>query len=89
MKITVIGIFDRKAQIFISLEPTSSTAVAVRQFQEQVCKNTESPFHKWPADFSLWELGTFDTESGYMQPRLTEEGQLDKKLIVEAESLKN
>lgn len=91
MKMTIIGIYDRKAQMFISMEPSNNSAVAIRQLQERVNTASDSPIYKWPEDFSLWELGTFDTESGYIHARMSEDDETPlqhKKLIVEADSLK-
>lgn len=36
-----------------------STGGALRSFEE-ACRNQESTFHKYPADFTLFEIGTFD-----------------------------
>lgn len=88
MKMTLIGIFDRKAQMFISLEPTPHISVSVRQLQEQVNKQSDSPLYKWPEDFSLWELGTWDNETGHAVAREEDEALYTKKLIVECETLK-
>lgn len=84
----LIGIFDRKAQTFISLEPTPNVNVSVRQLTENVNKQSDSPLHKWPEDYSLWELGTWDSESGMAQHRTDEGAMYAKKLIIECESLK-
>lgn len=93
MKMFLIGIFDRKAQMFISLEPTPNINVSIRQLTENVNKPSESPLHKWPADYSLWELGTWDSESGIPHYRVDEDSDDDgmpaKKLIIECESLKS
>lgn len=82
MKLILIGMFDRKAQMYISLEPTPNINVALRQLTENVNKESDSPIYKWPEDYSLWELGSWDNETG--QPRQSEQ----KKLIIECESLK-
>lgn len=97
MKMFLIGIFDRKAQMFISLEPTPNINVSIRQLTENVNKPSESPLHKWPADYSLWELGTWDSETGQAIARPGEglpgeplnPWSFEKKLIIECESLKS
>lgn len=94
MKMYLIGIFDRKAQMFISLEPTPNINVSIRQLTENVNKQSDSPIYKWPSDYSLWELGEWDTETGYAQARTnTTDGHpnvclFEKKLVIECESLK-
>lgn len=82
MKMFLVGIFDRKSQSFISLEPTPAIGVAARQFGEVVNKPSENPIYKWPEDFELYELGEWDSETG--RPTCREE----KRLICIAESLK-
>lgn len=97
MIMILIGIFDRKAQCFISLEPTPNIAVSVRQLTENVNKQSDSPIYKWPEDYSLWELGKWNNETGLAEPRaeMPEEPyskehhwQFAKKLVIECESLK-
>lgn len=89
MKTIIVGIFDRKAQMFISMEPTPNINVSLRQLAEQVNTKSDSPLHKWSEDFSLWELGEFDTETGFLSPRENSDSVWDKKLIVECASLKS
>lgn len=89
MKMHLIGIFDRKAQMFISLEPTPNINVSIRQLTENVNKQSDSPLYKWPADYSLWELGTWDTETGRAVAREDEACDYERKLIIECESLKS
>lgn len=68
MILTLIGIFDRKAQTFISIEATPNKGVALRSLTEIVNKPSDNPIHKWPDDFELYELGTFDTITGTPTP---------------------
>jgi len=89
MKMIIIGIFDRKAQSFIEMSATPSVGVAARIFSEAVNKPSESPVYKWPEDHELYELGTWDSESGIPLFLAEEErGQYQKRLIVTGESLK-
>lgn len=84
----LVGIFDRKAQTFISLEPTPAIGIATRQLNEVVNTKTDNPIYKWPEDYSLWELGTWNSESGFALAIENDSGQYERKLIVECESLK-
>lgn len=91
MKMLIIGIYDRKAQMFISLEPTPSIGVTLRSLTEQVNQNKESPLYKWPEDYALWHLGEWDNENGTPYPLIEGEGDRKgpgKKLIIECEQLK-
>lgn len=83
MKMTLVGIFDRKAQAFIEMSPVANVAVASRGFSEAVNKPSDSPVHKWPADFELYELGFWDTETGRPEPLS------DKRLITTGDALKS
>lgn len=86
---TIVGIFDRKAQSFISLGTTPHVGVAARELAETV-NNKEHPTNisKWPGDFSLWDLGTFNTETGKVEAKLNEQRDYNRTLITECEALK-
>lgn len=90
MKLILIGIYDRKAQMFISLEPTPNINVAIRTLTEIVNRQQDNTIYKWPEDYALYELGTFDNETGLARARMDEEDgeTFNKKLIIECESLK-
>lgn len=92
MKMIIVGIFDRKAQTFVEMNATPSIGVAARSFTEAVNKQSESPVYKWPEDFELYELGTWDTETGkclYITDQ-DDDGAIEyrKKLIVTGEAVK-
>lgn len=89
MKMKILGLFDQKSQSFIEMTASPNTAVAVRNLGEIVNKPSEHPVHKWPDDFSLWELGDWDSENGKPVPRLDEDGGYERKLIVHCQSLKS
>lgn len=87
MKMFIVGIYDKKGECFISLEPSSNLAVATRQLQDVVTRTDGNPIAKWPEDYSLWHLGTYDNETGLVEPLL--KGKIFKKqLVIEAASLK-
>lgn len=52
------SIYDQKAKAYMKpfFEPT--VGLAERVFT-QACMQTDSPLHMYPADFTLFELGTF------------------------------
>lgn len=82
MKMTIIAIFDRKAQIFVEMSATQNVGVATRAFSAAINTPSESPIHKWPEDFELYNLGEWDNETGALT------GAKHKKLIVAGESVK-
>lgn len=71
----VFAIRDVKAESFTgSLVMVPARGIVVRSFTELVNdKSTE--YGKYPADFHLFEVGTFDRVSGRLSPR--DGGELD------------
>lgn len=51
-------------------------------------KQSDNPIHKWPADFELYELGEWDSETGYSSAREDEARNYQKRLIVTGDSVK-
>lgn len=75
------SIYDKKARIYGQLFPSHTPGTAERSVRELMA-NPETPMSKFPDDFALYEVCTFDDESGAIlhqhEPPL---------LIVEASSL--
>jgi len=71
MILKVICVHDSKAQSYDRPFFTKNTVDALRSWS-QICKDPDAPFSKFPSDFALFELGTFDQISGkfiqYEQP---------------------
>lgn len=88
MIMTIVGIFDRKAQAFISMTATAAIGVAAREFTEAVNTAKDSPLYKWPEDHELYELGVYDTETGMVQHRVDEGAMYSKKLIITGDAVK-
>lgn len=61
----VYSIFDSAAGVFTAPTIDISDASAVRSFQ-QALANSGSIMNFKPDDFSLYQVGTFDVESGYV-----------------------
>lgn len=62
----VFAIYDSKAEAHLPPFTSLTTAVAIRQFQATVA-NLESDFARFPADYTLFELGTWDQLDGQIQ----------------------
>lgn len=75
------SIYDKKARIYGQLFPSHTPGTAERSVRE-LMSNPETPMSKFPDDFALYEVFTFDDESGSILQ--THEPPL---LIVEASSL--
>ena len=55
----IFTIYDSKTQAYMSPFFNTSTGGALRSFEE-ACRDENSTFHKYPSDFTLFEIGTFD-----------------------------
>jgi hypothetical protein len=55
----LFSIYDSKAESFSNPVYLNSTGLAVRTFSDSV-QDPESPFHQHPADYTLFELGTYE-----------------------------
>lgn len=75
MKQGLYAIHDDAAAIFLPPDLATFDEVAIRNFDFAMQKNEMMNFR--PADFSLWYVGTFDTETGVMEkcdPRKIKQG---------------
>lgn len=66
MKLVAVAIFDSAAAAFQRPWFVPHAPMAVRAFQDEATRQ-ESEIAKHPADYVLFELGTFDEESGKME----------------------
>lgn len=66
MFLKIFTVYDSKTEAYMQPQFMQSTGQALRAFEDAV--NDEShPFHKHAADFTLFELGTFDDQTGTFQ----------------------
>lgn len=63
----VYAIYDSAAHVFTSPTIDISDASAVRSFQQAI-SNAGSVLNFKPDDFSLYQIGTFDVETGELEP---------------------
>jgi len=61
----LFAMLDVKANFYMQPFPEKSTISALRGFDVAV-NNSESIFSRFPDDFCLMEIGTFDQESGLL-----------------------
>lgn len=59
----VFGVRDSKAEAFLQPFFSSSSGAAIRAFGDAIL-DTKSPLGQHPTDYLLYELGTFDDNSG-------------------------
>ena len=63
MELKVYSVYDSKTQAYMSPWFARSRGEAIRSFTEAV-NDPKSMFHKYPADFTMFELGTWDDQAG-------------------------
>lgn len=63
----VYAIYDSAAHVFTAPTIDISDASAVRSFQQAIA-NSGSVMNFKPDDFSLYQVGTFDVETGELEP---------------------
>lgn len=66
MRYGVYSIYDAAAEVFTAPTIDISDASAVRAFQQAVA-NAGSVMNFKPEDFSLYQIGTFDVETGRLE----------------------
>ncbi len=66
MKNKIYAIYDDKAEAYNSPFPLASDGLAVRAFQEG-CKDPRTDLYKYPGDFSLYCIATWDDNKGQFE----------------------
>jgi hypothetical protein len=62
MKINIYAVYDAKAEAFGKPLFFNTHGLAKRSFYE-ACQHAESEFQKYPHDYSLYYIGTYNEES--------------------------
>lgn len=63
---TAFAVFDVKSKLFSNVHLLQSDGVAIRSFST-ACENKDTEFNKFPEDYSLYRLGTFNIETGLLE----------------------
>lgn len=61
-QLKMFSIFDAAAKAYGPPMVFHTTGLALREF-EDICRNQQSQLYKSPADFSLWEIGAYETDN--------------------------
>lgn len=61
----MMAIHDRQLDSYINIFPMQSVGQALRGFSDEV-NNPDSDMHKHPEDYTLYQVGTFDKNSGQL-----------------------
>jgi hypothetical protein len=70
MKQKVFSVYDSKAEMFNQPMFFKATPEALRAFGDEA-NRTESAIHKHPDDYTLFEIGEFNVETGLLTPLTT------------------
>lgn len=68
------------------LQPTVevNVGVAIRNFEHAILCNEDSLFFSHPEDYSLFLLGTFDTNNGMITPKMVPEEVISASSVINA-----
>lgn len=83
----VISIYDRKTKQYSNLMTPRSLERVPEEFKE-VCKNPQSQFHKYPEDYEVHHLGSFN-DSPHHDPEIPNTWFLQPKVIATGEKHAN
>lgn len=67
MHLIAFSVHDSKAEAFIQPFFTPTVAVALRAFGS-ACNDDTQKFCQYPDDYTLFEIGTFDCDTGTFEP---------------------
>lgn len=62
----IFTVYDSAAQTYSAPMFEVATGAMVRSFEDE-CNNPESAMFKHPADYTLFELGTYDTDTAMFE----------------------
>lgn len=66
MNVELFSVFDQAAKRFIDPFPGPTVEFALRGFKE-ACQTEGHQFAKFPEDYVLFHVGTFDAETGMIE----------------------
>nr|QJB19269.1 MAG: nonstructural protein [Microvirus sp.] len=72
MKFRVFAIYDDKAKAYLPPFIMPETGQAVRLFTDAV-NNPQTQYFKHPADYTMFQIGEFDDNTGVLKPGGTHE----------------
>lgn len=65
MLMKVFSVRDMKSEAFLQPYFSVNQGTALRAFDE-ACQKQDSPFYKYPNDYVLYEIGSYDDETGLL-----------------------
>jgi hypothetical protein len=67
MNVQLFAVYDAAAMRFIEPFPAPTIEFAIREFRSTVNREG-SQIHKYPEDYTLFHIGEFDQETGFLLP---------------------
>lgn len=71
MKKLVCALKDKTAEMFMAPVVVPTLAVMYRDLKDAVRPGQDNPLSKYPMDYELYQLGSFDDETGYLDVFVT------------------
>lgn len=84
----LFSIYDTKAQFFLQPFPETSTIAALRGFEVAVNEG-KSTFSRFPDDFALMEIATFDQQTGEIIPNASPQNLGSARSVLKQPSEQN
>lgn len=69
MEFQMAAIRDRSIDAYRSVQPFRAVGEAIRYFQDAIQNPQSGAMHQHPDDFDLYLVGTFDDNTGQLQPQ--------------------
>lgn len=67
MKVLLMAVYDTKSKMHTQPVPCRTIEEGIRSFKATVLTEKHD-FNTFAEDYSLWQIGTFDQESGHIEP---------------------
>ena len=64
----LVALYDRAVEAHAPVMTVNTRNEAIRSFRQE-CQNRESPIAKNPTDYELYQIGTYDEESGTIEAK--------------------
>lgn len=65
----LVALYDRATEAYAPIMTCRTRGEAIRSFRDE-CQNKDSPIHKHPTDFELRYLGSYDEQTGQIEPKI-------------------
>ncbi len=66
MNVELFAVYDAAAEKYMDPFPAPTIDFALRGFKE-ACRQKDHQFEKFPEDYSLWHVGSFDASLGTLE----------------------